>query len=172
MKAEYEFISIEGYVFLTQHPLLGNHHAERARWQGASTRRGCKTTEDPDHTTFICQFSALRHIKMHIKMKLPQGTGLPRGGCPHPGDHQVLLSPTPLLFSIAGQPHGQAEEMGAGGGEGTHSRRPPQVCVFPGIRREGEVSDQQAERKATRLGKGRKSGSWPRRPPSSSPPSK
>lgn len=138
----------EGHVFLTQHPLLGNHHTEHARWQGASTRRGCKTTEDPDHTTFTCQFSALRHIKI----KLPWGMGLPGGGCPHPGDHRVLsLGPTLLLFSKAGQPHGQAQEMGAGRGEDTHPRKPPRVCVFPGNRREGEVSDQQAERKERRL---------------------
>lgn len=115
----------EGHVFLTQHTFLGNRHTECAWWQGTSTRKGCKPAEEPDHTTFTCPFSALRHIKI----KSPQGMGLSGGGCPRPKEHQVILSlgPICLLFSIAGQPphaHGQQQEMGAGG-EGTHWKRPP-----------------------------------------------
>lgn len=126
-KQRMSLFQYEGHVFLTQRTFLGDHHTERAWWQGTSTRKGCKTAGDPDHRTFTCPFSALRHIKI----KPPQGTGLSGGGgCPRPREHQVLLSlgPTCPLLSTAGQPpraHSQPQEMGAGGGEGTCWKRAP-----------------------------------------------
>lgn len=169
IKAEYEFILIRETCFPHPTHLLGNRHMEHAWWQGTSTRKSCKTTENPDRMTFTRLFSALRHIKI----KSPRGMGLSGGGCPRPREHQVLLSlgPICLLFSIAGQlmaSHRRwvlEERVLTGRG---HCRA-GESCIFPGNRREGKVSDWQAESEATRLGKEGKSRGWQRGLPCSSP---